>query len=174
MAKAFAIFLHAAVFLAAVARAEKELPKELRDPSMFCEGCFGTISEVSAMMEEEAAATAEKGSKLNARIEKVLGRVCHTDHLRKYVFSPPKMVKVMVSSSRHMVHAFLRLLFPSEKVCSAIVKTFRADLRSLLREEFRAAKAADRADLVEKFCRGATGACADREIPSEARQKREL
>ena len=174
MAKAFAIFLHAAVFLAAVARAEKELPKELRDPSMFCEGCFGTISEVSAMMEEEAAATAEKGSKLNARIEKVLGRVCHTDHLRKYVFSPPKMVKVMVFSSRPMVLAFLRLLFPPEKVCSAIVKTFRADLRSLLREEFRAAKAADRADLVEKFCRGATGACADREIPSEARQKREL
>ena len=93
MAKKIATFLHAALFLAALVRADKELPKELRDPSMFCEGCFGTISEVSEMM-EEAAAAAEKDSKLNARIEKVLGRVCHTDNLRKYVFSPPKMVKV--------------------------------------------------------------------------------
>ena len=92
MAKTIATFLHAALFLAALVRADKELPKELRDPSMFCEGCFGTISEVSEMMEEAAAA--EKDSELNARIEKVLGRVCHTDNLRKYVFSPPKMVKV--------------------------------------------------------------------------------
>ena len=90
MAKKIATFLHAALFLAALVRADKELPKELRDPSMFCEGCFGTISEVSEMM----AAAAEKDSELNARIEKVLGRVCHTDNLRKYVFSPPKMVKV--------------------------------------------------------------------------------
>ena len=54
------------------------------------------------------------------------------------------------------------------------MKTFGADLTSLLREEFRGGKAADKARLVEKFCRGATRACADREIPSEARQKKEL
>lgn len=148
MAKTVAIFFYAAVSLAALVCADKELPKELRDPSMFCEGCFGTISEVSALMEEAAG----NGSKLSDRIEKVLGTVCHTDNLRKYVFSPPKMVKV----------------------CSAIVKTFRTDLTSLLREEFRAGKVAENAPLVEKFCRGATGACADREIPSEARQKKEL
>ena len=91
MAKALVLLLHAAVFLATAARAEEELPKELRDPTMFCEGCFGTISEVTAMME------AEKGPKLNARIDKVLAKVCHTDNLRKYVFSPPKMVKVKAS-----------------------------------------------------------------------------
>ena len=95
MAKTIAIFLYSAVFLAALVCADKELPTELRDPSMFCEGCFGTISEVSAMMEE----TAGKGSKLNGRVEKVLGKVCHTDNLRKYVFSPPKMVKVKPASS---------------------------------------------------------------------------
>ena len=54
------------------------------------------------------------------------------------------------------------------------MKTFGADLTSLLREEFRGGKAANKARLVEKFCRGATRACADREIPSEARQKKEL
>ena len=91
MAKALVLLLHAALFIASAARAEEELPKELRDPTMFCEGCFGTISEVTAMME------AEKGPKLNARIDKVLAKVCHTDNLRKYVFSPPKMVKVKVS-----------------------------------------------------------------------------
>ena len=91
MAKALVLLLHAAVFLTAAARAEEELPKELRDPTMFCEGCFGTISEVTEMME------AEKGHNLNARIDKVLAKVCHTDNLRKYVFSPPKMVKVKVS-----------------------------------------------------------------------------
>ena len=90
MAKTVAMFLYAAVSLAALVCADKELPKELRDPSMFCEGCFGTISEVSALMEEAAG----NGSKLSDRIEKVLGTVCHTDNLRKYVFSPPKMVKV--------------------------------------------------------------------------------
>ena len=61
------------------------------------------------------------------------------------------------------------------KVCSAIVKTFRADLTSLLREEFRGGRQpVDKAALVEKFCRGVTSACTDREIPSEARQKKEL
>ena len=179
MAKTIATFLPAALFLAALVRADKELPRELRDPSMFCEGCFGTISEVSAMMEEAAAA--EKDSELNARIDKVLGRVCHTDNLRKYVFSPPKMVKVKKTSYSlgktllSPLKGFSRIsLF--RKVCSAIVKTFGADLTSLLREEFRGGRAVDKARLVEKFCRGASGAgaCADREIPSEARQKKEL
>ena len=61
-------------------------------------------------------------------------------------------------------------------MCSAIVKTFRADLASMLREEFGGGgkAAGDTAHLVEKFCRGATSACAGREIPSEARKKREL
>lgn len=168
MAKTVAIFFYAAVSLAALVCADKELPKELRDPSMFCEGCFGTISEVSALMEEAAG----NGSKLSDRIEKVLGTVCHTDNLRKYVFSPPKMVKVKTGSTRQF-ECFPQIsLF--RKVCSAIVKTFRTDLTSLLREEFRAGKVAENAPLVEKFCRGATGACADREIPSEARQKKEL
>ena len=56
------------------------------------------------------------------------------------------------------------------------MKNFRADLTSLLREEFSGGgKAAeDAVHLVEKFCRGATSACTGREIPSEARQKREL
>ena len=55
------------------------------------------------------------------------------------------------------------------------MKTFRVALASLLREEFRGGKAAaDKTRLVEKFCRGVTGACSDREIPSEARQKKEL
>ena len=56
------------------------------------------------------------------------------------------------------------------------MKTFRVALTSLLREEFRGGKAAaDKTRLVEKFCRGATGACSGREIPSEARkQKKEL
>ena len=76
------------------AAADKHLPKELGDPSMFCEGCFGTVSEVAAMMEHEAAAGIGKGFTLNERIERALGAVCHTDNLRKYVFSPPKMVKV--------------------------------------------------------------------------------
>ena len=170
MAKTIGIFLYSAVFLAALVCADKELPTELRDPSMFCEGCFGTISEVSEMMEEAAAA--EKDSKLNARIEKVLGRVCHTDNLRKYVFSPPKMVKVKTASTRQTEGFPPISLF--WKVCSAIVKTFRTDLTSLLREEFSGGKVAENARLVEKFCRGVTGACADRQIPSEARQKKEL
>ena len=91
---AMALFAALACTVAAAAAANNELPKELGDSSMFCEGCFGTVSEVAAMMEQKEAAGIVKGSTLNERIERALGAVCHTDNLRKYVFSPPKMVKV--------------------------------------------------------------------------------
>ena len=74
--------------LASLSLAEKDPPKELRDSSIFCEGCYGTVNEIAQMMERN------KGKKLGERIEEATGKVCSTDRLRKYVFSPPKMTKV--------------------------------------------------------------------------------
>ena len=68
--------------------ATNNLPTELRDPTMFCEGCYGTLMEVADMMESDSDKT------LMQRINWAMGKVCHTDNLRKYVFSPPKMVRV--------------------------------------------------------------------------------
>lgn len=79
-----------AVVASNAAAAEKALPNELNDPTMFCEGCYGSVSEIAQMMEESRG----KEVKLQERIGAALGAVCHTDNLRKYVFSPPKMVKV--------------------------------------------------------------------------------
>ena len=65
-----------------------DLPKDLKDPVLFCEGCYGTMYELDNMM------ISLKNLKLDQRIQSALEKVCHTDNLRKYVFSPPKMSKV--------------------------------------------------------------------------------
>ena len=70
---------------------ESELPKDLKDSVLFCEGCYGTMYELDNMM------TDLKHLKLNQRVQTALEEVCHTDNLRKYVFSPPKMSKVSYS-----------------------------------------------------------------------------
>ncbi len=67
---------------------EDELPKDLSDPVLYCEGCYGVMFEIDAFM------VRLKHEKLETRVKKALDQVCHTDHLRKYVFSPPKMTKV--------------------------------------------------------------------------------
>ncbi len=64
------------------------LPKDLSDPVLFCEGCYGVMHEINFFMETHT------DQKLIPRIQNALDEVCHTDHLRKYVFSPPKMSKV--------------------------------------------------------------------------------
>ena len=67
----------------------KDLPKELQDPTLFCEGCYGTIVEITQMMHKS------RGRKdLKLRVNEAFGKVCQNDNLKKYVFSPPKMVKV--------------------------------------------------------------------------------
>ena len=72
----------------------KELPKDLKDPVLFCEGCYGTMYEIDNFM------TNLKHEKLGKRIENTLDQVCHTDNLRKYVFSPPKISKVSICDVR--------------------------------------------------------------------------
>ena len=48
------------------------------------------------MYEIDAFMKKLKHETLKIRISETLGQVCHTDHLRKYVFSPPKMTKVNI------------------------------------------------------------------------------
>ena len=64
------------------------LPKDLQDPVLFCEGCYGTMYEIDNIMIEL------KHLKLVERVREAMDKVCSTDLLRKYVFSPPKMSKV--------------------------------------------------------------------------------
>ena len=47
------------------------------------------------MYEIDAFMIKLKHETLKIRISETLSQVCHTDHLRKYVFSPPKMTKVL-------------------------------------------------------------------------------
>lgn len=70
-----------------------ELPQELSDPVLYCEGCYGAMYEIDNLM------TNLKHEKLDKRIELTLEKLCHTDNLRKYVFSPPKMAKVIMKQS---------------------------------------------------------------------------
>ena len=70
-----------------------DMPKELQDPVLFCEGCYGTMYEVDQLMINL------KHLKLERRVQDTLRDVCHTDNLRKYVFSPPKMFKVSQTNS---------------------------------------------------------------------------
>lgn len=65
-----------------------ELPADLRDPVLFCEGCYGVMYEIDALMIKL------KHLKLNDRVAQAMDQVCSNDNLRKYVFSPPKMTKV--------------------------------------------------------------------------------
>ena len=82
-----------AVFLALCsAVTSTDLPKDLSDPVLFCEGCYGTMYEIDRMMINF------KHLRLEQRVNKSLAEVCHTDNLRKYVFSPPKMSKVSQSN----------------------------------------------------------------------------
>ena len=78
----------AAIFILPSISVSSDLPKDLKDPVLFCEGCYGTMYELDNMM------ISLKNLKLDQRIQGALEKVCHTDNLRKYVFSPPKMSKV--------------------------------------------------------------------------------
>ena len=83
------LFLILCALIIIFCNGEKTLPKELQDSAIFCDGCYGTISEIRTMMERS------KGRKdLKVRIKEALKSVCSTDILRRYLFSPPKMVKV--------------------------------------------------------------------------------
>ena len=79
------------VYFCAV-QSKTDLPMDLRDPVLFCEGCYGSMYEIDAFMNRL------KHETLKNRISNTLDQVCHTDHLRKYVFSPPKMAKVRINS----------------------------------------------------------------------------
>ena len=70
----------------------KDIPKELQDPALFCDGCFATVTEVSADLVNRQA----KRVKLKTRINTALDNVCHTDKLRAYKFSPPTQVIVIL------------------------------------------------------------------------------
>lgn len=70
------------------AETAKPVPTELKDQFLFCEACYATITEVTEMMIQS------RGTTLKKRIKNALDSVCSTDHLRKYILSPPKMAKV--------------------------------------------------------------------------------
>ena len=76
------------VSLLVIVQGDSELPKDLKDPVLFCEGCYGSMYEIDAFMIKL------KHETLKNRIANTLNEVCQTDNLRKYVFSPPKMTKV--------------------------------------------------------------------------------
>ncbi|TRY71717.1 hypothetical protein TCAL_06078 [Tigriopus californicus] len=138
------------VFLLVLSQAwtlgEKPVPSELKDPFLFCDACYATITEVTAMMVQS------KGSKLKQRIKTALDSVCSTDHLRRYILSPPKMTKA----------------------CSALLKTWRFELEQLLQEQFHGGKESNVDILLETFCRGESSiqACReDQEFPTRKRDR---
>ena len=59
---------------------------DLKDPVLFCDGCFAMVSELEKDM------ASNRGQKLSKRIESSLEAVCSTDRLRAYKFSPPTQV----------------------------------------------------------------------------------
>merc|ERR1711997_909814 len=89
------IFVVIVFSIAIVLGNPEELPKDLRDPVLFCEGCYGTMYEIHALM------TNTKHERMDQRIANTLDQVCSTDLLRKYVFSPPKMSKVCKAMVKH-------------------------------------------------------------------------
>jgi hypothetical protein len=71
-----------------------DLPPELRDAGLFCEGCYAAAVEMRHILTSTAAAS----QKLKQRVSVALDSVCSTELLRRYVFSPPKMSKVITQS----------------------------------------------------------------------------
>lgn len=100
MAKILALIL-----LPMIVMGDQDLPKELSDQVLYCEGCYGTMMEIDEFM------IRLKHETLNTRIELTLDGVCSTDLLRKYVFSPPKMAKVSAYRSCHQSRTLQVLLF---------------------------------------------------------------
>merc|ERR1719376_1690348 len=116
----------------------------LRDPVLFCDGCYAVVSELQQDM------VASKGEKLEARIDQGLAGVCSTEKLRAYKFSPPTQVKT----------------------CLAILDKYQLMLRSVLKEGFRGGREATVDQMMEQFCQKGTKACKNREVPT-LQQKRE-
>ena len=77
---------------------KSDLPQDLKDSVLFCEGCYGTMYEIDNMMIEL------KHLKLTERVRESIHTVCSTDLLRKYVFSPPKMTKVRKFISKSILY----------------------------------------------------------------------
>jgi len=117
--------------------------KNLRDPVLFCDGCFAVVSELQKDM------VASKGEKLDARVNQGLDGICSTDKLRAYKFSPPTQVKT----------------------CEAILAKYRNMLRSVLKESFRGGREATVEQLTHAFCQQGTKACKDREVPTIQQKK---
>merc|ERR1712018_605972 len=131
-----------------LAFSESSLPKDLQDPVLFCEGCYGTMYEIDNMMIDL------KHLKLTERVKQTMDSVCSNDILRKYVFSPPKMTKV----------------------CKAMVHHFKVELDRYLRDSYKQGRVInDPYELVKDFCiDGGTEACANVKIPSVQRKLEEI
>ena len=93
------------IFVLPSIASSSDLPKDLKDPVLFCEGCYGTMYELDNMM------ISLKNLKLDQRIQSALEKVCHTDNLRKYVFSPPKMSKVSLQYYTNQILSNKYLLY---------------------------------------------------------------
>lgn len=108
------------------------------------------------MYEIDAFMNRLKHETLKNRISNTLDQVCHTDHLRKYVFSPPKMAKVCKAMLTHL--------------------PFRQELELLLSDKYQHGRSLnDPYELVKEFCvDGGTKACINQNIPSVERKKEQI
>ena len=74
-------------------RNEKQDGALIPGDSTFCDGCYGTIEVIIKEFEENSFDI--KGPyRMDEKWEHFKEYLCDTEKLRKYVYSPPKMVKV--------------------------------------------------------------------------------
>ena len=77
----------------AQSRNEKQDEALIPGDSTFCDGCYGTIDIIIKEFEENSFDI--KGPyRMDEKWEDFKEYLCDTEKLRKYVYSPPKMVKV--------------------------------------------------------------------------------
>ena len=74
-------------------RNEKQDGAFIPGDSTFCDGCYGTIEIIIKEFKENSFDI--KGPyRMDEKWEHFKEHLCDTEKLRKYVYSPPKMVKV--------------------------------------------------------------------------------
>lgn len=78
---------------------KNELPSGdlFKDPSAFCEGCYGFTTEVSKLLKKWIS---EDGS-MEDHIDTAFVSACTTERLNSYVLSPPKMQKLCAGILAH-------------------------------------------------------------------------
>ena len=62
--------------------------------SLFCEGCYGTVDILLQEFQANKEDNIRGPYRMDDKWKDFENKMCRTDNLKKYVYSPPKMTKV--------------------------------------------------------------------------------